>query len=154
MIDRNVIGRSLPPRMAHVERGLLALYLESIGETNPLYVDEEIATSRGYPSLLTPPAYVFCLKVGVIHPLEFLRLLGVKVDLGRIFHGEQSFKYFSPVCVGDDITFLERITEVYDKKHGLLTFIATETTAINQEETKVAEMQFKVVITNDGITNE
>ena len=63
------------------------------------------------------------------------------VDIGRILHGEQRFKYGKvPICAGGSITFQSEVTDMYEKKAGTLTFVVTETTATNQRGELVGTM--------------
>ena len=146
-MDRSVIGHVIGPRTIEVEKAPLRLFAKVMGETNPIYTDHDAAILAGYRSLLVPPTYVFCLKVEAIHPLEHLDLLGVEVDLGRTFHAEQGFVYHQPVCAGDELTFEERIVDIYEKKGGSLTFVSTETTARNQDSSLTTELIFTTVFT-------
>ncbi len=54
-------------------------------------------------------------------PFAWYRELGI--DLARVLHGAQSFRYFAPVHAGDRLTFASRIGNVFRKKDGALTFI-------------------------------
>jgi acyl dehydratase len=80
------------------------------------------------------------------NPMDFLDLL--KVDLGRVLHGEQSFTYYAPVCAGDRITFRSRIADIYDKKNGALEFIVMDTECRNQNGERVTDMRRSIVVRN------
>ena len=79
-------------------------------------------------------------------PMDFLDML--KIDLGRVLHGEQIFTYRAPVCAGDSISFRSRITDIYDKKNGALEFIVMDTECRNQNGVHVADMRRSIVVRN------
>jgi acyl dehydratase len=79
-------------------------------------------------------------------PFEFLEKL--KIDLGRVLHGEQRFAYHAPVVVGDTLTFESRVTDVAQKKGGALTIIEVETRITNQDGKHVADTVRSIVVRN------
>ena len=146
MIDRSFIGWVSPPSTVEVEKGRLRFFAQAIGETNPLYTNEAVAQAAGYRSLPIPPTFLFCLEME--NPGTFKLLEILNVSLGRILHGEQSFKYHQPVCAGDSITFQSTVSDIYSKKGGALEFIVQDTTARNQDEVLVGEMRSVIVVRN------
>jgi hypothetical protein len=46
MVDASAIGRTLAPVTAHVEPGRLRYFLNTLGETNPVYRDATAAKAR------------------------------------------------------------------------------------------------------------
>ena len=147
MVDVSDIGRRLAPVTAHVEPGRLRFFRRTLGETNPVYCDPESARSAGFRDLPVPPTYLFCLEMmDADDPFAFLEEL--RMDISRILHGEQSFTYRAPVCAGDQITFRSRITDIYDKKNGVLEFIVMDTECRNDRGEHVADMRRSIVVRN------
>jgi acyl dehydratase len=146
MIDRSNIGRVLPPYSVEVEKGRLRFFAKAIGETNPVYTDEQAAREAGYRSLPVPPTFLFSLEREDSHRFEFLNSLGA--DLHRVLHGEQSFTYHKVICAGETVTFEPRIVDIYDKKGGALEFIAMETTVKDKTGELVAELRGLIVLRN------
>jgi acyl dehydratase len=147
MVDQSVVGRAFTPVTARVEPGRLRFFLETVGETNPLYRDPSAARAAGYADALVPPTYLFCLEMmDATEPFEFLTAL--EIDIARVLHGEQRFDYYAPVAVGDTLTFKPRVTSVTDKKGGAMTLIAIETKVINQDGVHVADTSRTVVVRN------
>jgi acyl dehydratase len=147
MVDQTAVGRRFNPVTASVEPGRLRYFLETIGESNPVYRDERAAQAAGYRGLPIPPTYLFCLEMmDAENPFEFLETLDV--DLARVLHGEQSFTYHAPVCVGDVVTFRSHVTDVKDKKGGALTFIGVATAVTNQDGVRVADAARTIVVRN------
>jgi acyl dehydratase len=146
MIDRQSIRKIQIEHSSEVEKGRLRFFGKAIGETNPIYSDEQAARVVGYASLPAPPTYTFCLQQDVPHPFSFLESLGV--DMSKVLHGEQSFIYHAPICAGDRITLETRISDVYEKKGGALEFIVLDTTCRNQSGALVTEQQTVLVVRN------
>ncbi|MDP6973306.1 MAG: MaoC family dehydratase N-terminal domain-containing protein, partial [Pseudomonadales bacterium] len=73
-------------------------------------------------------------------------LVQMGIDIGRLLHGEQRFKYGKPIYAGDEITLQSEITDMYEKKGGALKFVITETTATNQKGEVVGSMTNSLII--------
>lgn len=147
-IDRQDIGRSLPSYSVEVEKGRLRFFLKAIGETNPVYNDEQAARAAGYRGIPIPPTFLFCLEREDSHRFDYLQSLGA--DLHRVLHGEQSFTYHQMVYVGETVTFEPRITDIYDKKGGALEFIVLETAVKDQGGAPVADLRSVIVLRNSS----
>jgi acyl dehydratase len=147
MVDQSAVGRSFTPVVARVEPGRLRYFLNTLGERNPVYRDEQAARTQGYASTPVPPTYLFCLEMmDNERPFEFLTELNI--DLARVLHGEQRFTYHAPVVVGDTLTFKSRVTGVTDKKGGAMTMVAVETEIVNQNGVRVADTARTLVVRN------
>lgn len=146
MIDRKHIGRKSAPNTVDVEKGRLRFFAKSIGETNPIYIDEDAAKAAGYKSLPAPPTFCFTLDLEQDDPFAFLKEMGV--SLGKILHAEQSFTYHEPIYVGDSITLQSEIVDIFDKKGGKLEFIVEDYKCANQDGALVVEMRRTIVVRN------
>jgi acyl dehydratase len=146
MIDRRHIGMALRPAMLEIEKGRLRFFAQAIGETDPVYTDEAVARAAGYPSLPAPPTFLFAAELEGESITAMLDELGVPLD--RILHGEQSFTYQAPVCAGDTVTVLSRISDIYARKGGALEFIVKHSTVTNQHGVAVAAMRSVIVVRN------
>jgi acyl dehydratase len=148
MIDRKFIGHEHPPHTAEVEKGRLRMFAKAIGETDPVYSDEDAAKAAGHPALPVPPTFLFCLNLERPDPYSFLETLGV--NLAGLLHGEQHFTYHRMAYAGDTLTFSSRISDVYDKKGGALEFFDTITSVSNQDGEDVATLKGVSVVRNVG----
>lgn len=147
MLDQSAVGRCFTPVTAHVEPGRLRFFLDTIGETNPIYRDEAAARAAGYKTTPVPPTYLFCLEMmDAAEPFEYLTALGI--DLNRVLHGEQRFDYHAPVVLGDTLTFNPRVTGVAEKKGGAMTLLVVEAEVTNQEGVRVANAVRTIVVRN------
>lgn len=143
MIDTAHIGYRFDPHTQTVEAGRLRLFANTIGETNPVYFSEQAARAAGHPGLLVPPTFLFCLDMEMDNPYGYLKTLGI--ELARVLHGEQHFRYHLPAHAGDKLTFRSVITDIYSKKGGALEFLVRETT-VHRVDEKVADLRSTIIV--------
>jgi len=144
MIDRKFIGYTSPPCALEVERGRLRQFAHAIGEKNPIYSVEAAAHAAGYPSLPVAPTFLFCLEMDRPNPYGWFDEVGI--PLPKVLHGEQAFVYHRLAFAGDTLTFDSRITDIYEKKGGLLEFIVQDNRITNQRQELVAEFKRTIVV--------
>ena len=51
------IGKSIGSVVCEVEKGSIKRFADAVGETNPLYWDEEYAAKSRYGSIIAPPGF-------------------------------------------------------------------------------------------------
>lgn len=143
MADKSLIGTVLSRGSVDVDKGRLRFFAKAIGETDPIYTDEDAARKAGHPGLPAPPTFIFCLNSEVGDLQTTLELL--KVNLARILHAEQSFEFHRPAYAGDTLSFETRVADVYDKKGGALHFVVNATRVTNQKGEHVADLRSTLV---------
>jgi acyl dehydratase len=137
MVDRSFIGLETPEIPIEVEKGRIRQFAAAISESNPIYFDDAAARAAGHPAILAPPTFGFTLSI--LHPQTFdFKSMGL--ELGRILHAEQRFKFGAPIYAGDVIRVRARITDTYEKKGGLLDFVCMTTFGRNQRDQPAFEM--------------
>jgi len=146
MLDQSFIGYELPSFTADVEKGRLRFFAKAIGETNPIYTDEDAAVKAGYRTLPAPPTFAMVLDMDTPDLMPLLGLL--KMDIGRILHGSQEVEYFQPIYAGDQITVTSKVVDIFDKKGGALDFVVTENSYTNQDGDLVAKSTSTLVHRN------
>jgi hypothetical protein len=146
MIDRKYIGYTLPPFEVLVEKGRLKFFAKSIGQTDPVYTDDQAARAAGHSALPVPPTFLFCLEMEAPDPAAIRNLLGM--DYRRLLHGEQGFVYERMAYAGDVLTFVQRVDDIYDKKNGALEFVVRLTQVTNQHGQAVAQLRTVSVLRN------
>jgi acyl dehydratase len=146
MIDESLIGAETPEVPIEVEKGMIRQFAAAIAESNPIYFDEAAAQAAGHPSILAPPTFGF--TINILHPQPFdFGKLGLRLD--HVLHANQQFVYSAPIYAGDIIRVRGRVTEVFQKKRGLLQFISMTTFARNQRDRAVFEMVSVIVCRNE-----
>ncbi|MCR6475115.1 MaoC family dehydratase N-terminal domain-containing protein [Variovorax sp. LT1R20] len=143
MIDKKWIGHELPASVLPIERTRLQFFAKAIGETDPVYTDAAAARDAGYADLPAPPTFLFAAELdsGASNQL----LDDLQIPLSKLLHGEQSFSYHRPACVGDTVTVRSTISDIYDKKNGALEFVVKTSRATNQRDELVAELRTVIV---------
>ena len=136
MLDKTKIGHQFQPFTIEVEKGRLKFFAKVIGETNPIYFDEQAAIKAGHKSILAPPTFAFTIDLDGPELLPVLKLLDM--DIGKVLHGAQEFEYMANIYAGDNITVAVSIKDMFDKKGGALEFVVLETRFCNQDDALVA----------------
>lgn len=129
-MDSALINQPFPPLTVDVELWQLKFFAKAVGETNPVYFDEEAARQAGHRSILAPPTYAVTLSCSVPDP--FVRCRQLEMDVDKILHSKQGFEYFAPIYARDQITFVSTILDFYEKGRGRFAFMIEETVAHNQ----------------------
>lgn len=113
------------PSTATVEAGHLKRFAEAIGDPNPRWLEE------------APPTFLVALAPVSLHLAE-------AEEYGRGWlNGGNRFEYSAPVRVGDRITAIGRVADVFEKTgaSGNLLFIIFETDYVNQSGSLVAKLR-------------
>lgn len=152
MLDRSKIGHVFPAFEVELEKGLLKLFAGAIGETNPIYTNEDAARIAGYPSLPMPLIYAFCLGKFIPDPSDTLHLF--KVDFAGVVHGEQEFHYHDSACAGETLTGQKRVTDIYERKQGDLEFIVVTTEFKDPAGKIICEAIQTIVVNNTTRTTD
>lgn len=118
-----VVGYEFPSVQYEITKDQVMKYVEAVGDSNPLYIDEEYAKRRSkYGGLIAPPtiaALVTTLRV----------VLGdVRIPPGTT-HAGQYFKFIKPIKPGDRLVVEIKITDKYVKREKK--FVVIESTVKN-----------------------
>lgn len=134
-IDRErALHFEIAPILFDVERGRLRFFAETIGLTDPIYLDVHAARRAGYRDVPVPPTFLgHSLELELPNPLAWLAALGG--DLTKTTHAEQTFAYHSMAYAGDSLVLHRRIIDVYTKKRGALEFVVKQTNVKRGDET-------------------
>ncbi|MES2911506.1 MAG: MaoC family dehydratase N-terminal domain-containing protein [Pseudomonadota bacterium] len=143
MIDKKWLGHELPASVLPIERSRLQFFAKATGETNPVYTDKAAANDAGYPDLPAPPTFLFAAELDSGASYQLLENL--QIPIAKLLHGEQSFTYHRPACVGDTVTVRSTLTDIYDKKNGALEFVVKTSRATNQQDELVADLRTVLV---------
>jgi hypothetical protein len=146
MIDPGRIGYAPPPLTITIDPWQVKLFCRAIGETDPVYIDEDAARAAGHDARLVPPTFLKALETDQCSSAAMLGVLGVPVR--SVLHAAQSFDYFGALHVGDRIELARIFSESYDKKAGALTFIVLDS-RFHRSSTLLATSRQLIVVRND-----
>jgi acyl dehydratase len=96
-----------------VERDRVRAFAAAIAEDNPLFADRAAAREAGYPEQLAPPTFVTVMQILASAQVVTDGSLGL--DYSRVVHGEQEYRWRRPVRVGEVLSAVPRIADVYAK---------------------------------------
>ncbi len=140
--DRSILGQvfdetDFPP----ITKDEILKFAAALGETNPLYTDEEAAAQGPYGGLVAPPTFVTRLRPQKMTPEHMPRFGKVGFDGGR------DLESFTPVRPGDALKMVSTIHDIYEKtgRSGSMYFIVLRNEITNQNGEKVALVDHRVV---------
>ena len=153
------IGKKGIPSIFEVEKEAIRRFADSMGDTNPLYWDEEYAKKSKYGSIIAPPGFISAPwfsgrpkkwgRKGEAAPDETagVRPAIVRAGFGRILDGGIEYDFFLPVRAGDVLVATPTITAIRERegKGGNLIFCTTEIVYMNQNGNVVAKARSTVV---------
>jgi acyl dehydratase len=125
-LNQALVGKEYPPVRYEVGREKLREFAVAVGETDPIYHDEEAARAAGHPDIPAVPTFPTVLTMRASLAIHGDSELGL--DYSRVVHGEQEFAYHRPIRAGDRLLAVAKVASAEPKgRHELLT-IQTEVT--------------------------
>jgi len=150
MADRSIIGRQGKPFTMPVEWSKVREFARAIKDSDPLYFDPELAKKE----LGGIPVPVTFLQTSAFWSSADSQPGGAGFDMRRILHGEQEFEFFKPIFVGDVLTGVSKIADIYEKeggRGGKMTFMVSEVEYTNQKGEKVAVSRSTLIETGQAV---
>jgi len=146
------IGKKGIPSIFEVEKEAIRRFADSMGDTNPLYWDEEYAKKSKYGSIIAPPGFISAPwfagrskkrgQKGEAAPDETagVRPAIIRAGFGRILDGGIEYDFYKAIKAGDTITSQSVIADITERegRTGKMVFLITETTYTNQDGEVVA----------------
>lgn len=121
-------------------------FAQAIGETNPIYFDENYAKSAKHGVILAPPLFCQIFTFEDVPPDQLPNdgspiEIDVPIPAKKTVGGASSYEIFRRVKAGEQITAKSMLTDVFTKqgKSGTLYFIVVETEFADQENNLVAK---------------
>ena len=131
--DATLIGRSFEPTLYAVGREKVREYALAVGETDPLYVDHEVARNAGYADVVAPPMFAVVYCATAIGNAMFDPEVGI--DFDRLLHGSQEFRWGPLVVAGDEITTSMTLQDI--SRRAGMGFYVFESISTNQRDETV-----------------
>ena len=124
---RTAIGVESRPVNFDVEKGAIIKFAEAIGDTNPLFTDEETARKSRYGGLIAPPTFLRSMRSEAMET-------PVNSPYAANLDGGSQWEYLEPVRVGDKISVTVKIADIFEREGrlGNMLFIIGETRYTNQ----------------------
>ncbi|HUA33653.1 MAG TPA: MaoC family dehydratase N-terminal domain-containing protein [Candidatus Binataceae bacterium] len=117
----------------------IAEYCAAVGETNPLFTDEEAAKKGPYGSLIAPPSFAVTFRNGRNFFQHIPRFGKRGFDAGK------DVEFVAPIHAGDKIVLSSAVKEIYDKtgRTGTMVFVVIRSTLTNQKGEVVAHIDHR-----------
>ncbi len=110
-VNPEIVGRAFPPTAPYlVGREKVREFARAVFANDPQHVDPEAARALGYPDVVAPPTFAM-----VVQDLTLQQLLAEPdsgIELKRLVHAEQRFRYTRPIVAGDELTGRLSITGI------------------------------------------
>ncbi|MEP2533702.1 MaoC family dehydratase N-terminal domain-containing protein [Shimia sp.] len=145
IFDRSTTGHITAPVTVTLERGAMIFFAETIGETDPIYLDPTAAHAAGHPDILAPLTYIAVIGTEAgktAHRLgqtDFLDL--IRADLRVLLHGNENYSYHGPLYAGDTVDVRTEIVGFVDAKGGQLEIAKIRQTMTHPERGLVVDIK-------------
>ena len=132
-IDRRYIGFRLEPFTVLVTADQLRRFGEAIGTVGPAAV--------------APPTYMKVVEGAGNSSRAILSAL--QIDVRRILHAEQEFRYGAPIRAGDHVTVVRTVSDIYAKKGGALELVIVESTLHRSDGASIGHSRQSLLVRNE-----
>ena len=123
-VNAAFVGRTYPPTTPYaVGSAKIREFAEAVGSTDPVHVDHDVATERGYRDVIAPPT--FAVLIAQQCDAQLITDPEAGIDYTRVVHGEQKFVHHRPITAGDDIVAVLSVDSV--KQAGGHAMVTTRT---------------------------
>lgn len=114
-------------------------FAEALGETNPLYTDEEAAKKGPYGGIVAPPSFAVTFRNGRQFFQHVPRYGRAGFDAGK------DVEFVTPIRPGDRIKLSSSVKEIYEKtgRSGTMVFVVVRSTLRNQRDEVVAHIDHR-----------
>lgn len=110
-MNPELVGRVFPPTAPYlVAREKVREFARAVFADAPQHSDPEAARALGYDDVVAPPTFAM-----VVQDLTLQQLLGDPesgIELSRLVHAEQRFRYTRPIVAGDELVATLSVTGI------------------------------------------
>ena len=98
----------------------------AVKDDHPAHYNETDAADAGYPELLAP--LTFLAVAGRRVQLEIFTKFSIPINIARVFHRDQKFRFHRPILAHDKLYFDTYLDSVIESHGTVLTEIRSEVT--------------------------
>jgi acyl dehydratase len=122
-----------------VTREMIRNFCEALGETNPLYTDDEASKRGPFGGLVAPPSFAVTFRNGRHFFQHVPRFGRAGFDAGK------DVEFVNPLRPGDKVTLSSHVKEIYEKtgRSGTMVFVVVRSTLKNQNDEVVAHIDHR-----------
>jgi acyl dehydratase len=85
-------------------------FARAVGETDPVFLDPDLARRRGYADVVAPPMFAVVYSAPAVGPPIFDP--EIELNFAMMVHGGQEFVWGAPVVAGDEITTTASVKDI------------------------------------------
>lgn len=108
----------------------------ALKDDHPAHYDEAVAAEAGYPALVAP--LTFLAIAGRRVQLEIFTKFNIPINIARVFHRDQKFRFYRPILAQDKLYFDTYLDSVIES-HG---------TVIAEIRSEITDAEGKPVVTS------
>jgi len=112
-MDKDAVGKEIGPFSYITWERKIKQSVETTGDKNPLYVDEEFASNSRHSGVIVPPAMANAYFVGI--PIWSV-IEVCKIDRTKALHAEQEYEFAKPIKPCTLLSTYYKIVDIYEKK--------------------------------------
>ena len=129
-MNPELVGRTFPPTAPYlVGREKVREFARAVFADAPQHTDHDAARALGYDDVVAPPTFAM-----VVQDLTLQQLLGDPesgIELSRLVHAEQRFRYTRPIVAGDELVATLSVTGIRSMGGG--TMITSEAEIVDAD---------------------
>jgi acyl dehydratase len=134
---QSIVGKHYrQPDYFQVGREKIREFAASVKDDHPMHYDESDAAEAGYPGL--PAPLTFLAVAGRRVQLEIFTKFHIPINIARVFHRDQKFKFYRPILADDRLYFDTYLDSVIES-HG---------TVIAEIRSEITDAEGKPVVTS------
>jgi len=112
-MNQSLKGKQYEPMSFEVTRDHVIRFADAIGEDRAIFRDADAAKGDGFAEEVTPPTFVTTMQIFASAQVVADQELGL--DYSRVVHGEQAYEWHRAILVGDVLSAVPRIADIYAK---------------------------------------
>jgi acyl dehydratase len=112
-MDQALKGKEYERMTFEVTAEHVTRFADAIGETRAIFRDGDAARAAGYAGQVAPPTFVTAMQIMASGQVVLDPELGL--DYTRVVHGEQSYDWRRPAVVGDVLSAVPRLADIFAK---------------------------------------
>ena len=139
-----------------VEAGKVEEFARAIKDDNPVHRDREVAVAQGFSNIPAPLTFTRTAYFPRYRPegVSKIRPFDLGFDRRYSVHGEQEYEYHRPVVVGDELSGVMTLTDVYQRegsRGGTMTFAECELEYYDADDEQVMTVRITILETAGAI---
>jgi acyl dehydratase len=119
-----------------VEHDRVVQFADAIGDSSPVFRDVAAARQAGFDEQIAPPTFVTVMQIMTSGQVVLDQELGLNYAL--VVHGEQEYEWRRPVRVGDVLSAVPKIADIYSRGPNEFLVIESEIADASGETVVVA----------------